>query len=261
MKRLVYSVPVMQRWRDRRKMRRYLVVRDHPDGFRFAGLDAFFRPTWESCERELVRERLSSVDVFIDVGANHGYYSCLAASMGVHVVAVEPEPGNLSFLLNNLSGNGFDDVEVLPLGLSDHAGIAQIFGDKDTASLIPDWRGATCAQTIPLNTLDNLVGDRWHGQRLLVKIDVEGLEYQVLQGASGLLERDPKPLWLIETFPTHQDSAGTANSDFPKLFDLMTEKGYRCVRLGHGEFTRGMMAGMYLDAVTVRGCNFLFEAG
>jgi len=204
-----------------------------PDGFKFlAGNSAHHKAmqagTFEQDETSLIRERLGKADVFVDIGANIGFYVCIARSAGKHVVAVEPQPRNLALLYANLLSNGWEDVEVFPLGLGAHPGIATLYGISSTgASLIPGWAGAPkrFRQTIPVSTLDILLGERFAGKSLFLKIDVEGAEHTVLQGSGRILDMDPKPTWMIEIcFDEYYP--GGCNPHYSDTFDLFWRHGY-----------------------------------
>ena len=98
--------------------------------------------TFEPEEMGLVESHLSGAQVFVDVGANIGLYTCLARSRGRHTIAIEPQQKNLSILYFNLRENLYNDVEVYPLGLSDQPGITVLYGASGTsASLISGWSG------------------------------------------------------------------------------------------------------------------------
>ena len=181
-------------------------------------------------ETAIIKRMLGQVDVFVDVGANLGYYTCLASLHGKHIVAFEPQQQNLKCLMRNLVANGYQEqVEVFPLALSDKPGLLTLFGASGpSASLIKGWAGYSSrhSQQIPVSTLDNVLGARFLEQQLFVKIDVEGAEYQVLEGAHATLARAKKPVWLLEICLQEFHPLGE-NPDYKKIFDLFWANGYR----------------------------------
>src|SRR6266511_2620893 len=74
-----------------------------PYGFDFSGQRAMQDGTFEPEETAFIADALSSTDVFVDIGANVGFYSCLARSRSIHTISVEPHPTNLRQLYSNLS--------------------------------------------------------------------------------------------------------------------------------------------------------------
>ena len=205
-----------------------------PQGFRMrTGLHPAYRlmrtGRFEVEETALVQMLLQRVDLFVDVGANVGYYTCLALSQGKRVVAFEPQPRNVDILLRNLRANGWGDgVEVHALALGARAGVLDLYGASGPlASLVPNWAGYSPRyhQLVPGAALDDIVAARFANQRMLVKIDVEGAEYQVLRGAEATLRRVPRPLWLMEIC-LHEHHPGGANPDYARTFELFWRCGY-----------------------------------
>jgi FkbM family methyltransferase len=197
-------------------------------GFQLAGPARTKRGEYEAGEIEVFLQLLERSDVCVDVGANVGLYSCLAASHGKHTVAVEPLDSNLKILYKNLVCNGFLDVEVYPLGLSSKAGIQRLYGAGINASFVRGWARAaeTSYQIVPVTTLDILVGDRFEGIPLIIKLDVEGHEFEVLKGASRTLSLTPKPVWLVEIVLTEQVPGGI-NERFCEIFEIFWRHGYQ----------------------------------
>lgn len=158
-------------------------------GFILKSGNSQFGITYETEVTDLIKTCLVKSDVFIDIGANVGYYACMACSLGKYVVAVEPLELNLRYLLNNLQHNGWNDVEVFPLGLSSQPGVTKIFGSGTGASLVSGWAETSSAycKIIPLSTLDIVLGQRFKGKQLLIKTDVEGAEYMLLKGSTQIL--------------------------------------------------------------------------
>jgi FkbM family methyltransferase len=184
--------------------------------------------TFETEEVELIKKNLSSKDVFVDVGANIGYYTCIARSLGKYVVAIEPQPQNLDCLYANLNNNKWQDTEVFPLGLSNGPGLLTLFGASGpSASLVSGWAGYSkrFKRIIPVNTLDTILGDRFSGKNLFIKIDVEGAEYNVLRGALKTLRTSPRPTWLVEII-LNKYHPGGVNLDYEATFDLFWQHGY-----------------------------------
>ncbi|MBU1730685.1 FkbM family methyltransferase [Patescibacteria group bacterium] len=183
---------------------------------------------FEAQETLLLREYLRSADVFVDVGANIGFYSCLARLADKHVIAVEPLSKNLEYLYANILANAWTDIEVFPVGLSDRPGLSTLYGGSSTgASLISSWAGAArlFRHIIPVSTLDVLLNVRFAGKKVLIKIDVEGAEYPVLLGATKVMCMQPKPTWMVEICLNEFHPDGM-NPNFQDTFNLFWQYGY-----------------------------------
>ena len=199
-----------------------------PFGFKLAGNDSMAAGAFETDEVELFLRHLQNASTCIDIGANIGFYTCLAAAQGKHVIAVEPLPLNLAVLYRNLVYNDFHDVEVFPLGLSGKAGIKRLFGGNTAASFVPGWAGTSDQrhELVPVSTLDLIVNNRFNGQPILIKIDVEGFEYEVLSGAEHTLGLSPRPAWLVEIC-LRENFPGGLNDKFHDTFEIFWRQGIR----------------------------------
>ncbi len=204
-----------------------------PFGFCLAGTDsihhiAMQNGTFEPEEVAIFQEAFTKADIFVDVGANIGFYACLARKAGLQVLAIEPLEKNLILLEKNITENFSEGVEILPVGISDRQGTATLYGGSSTgASLVGKWAGSSSLfqQTIVLSTLDNIVGDDYSGQNIFIKIDVEGAEYQALLGASTVLMLNPKPVWLIEVCFNEYHPDGM-NPNYRGTFEIFWKNGY-----------------------------------
>jgi FkbM family methyltransferase len=201
----------------------HLVTRNHPAN------RAMLQGAFEPDETALLLQHLPQIDVFVDVGANVGYYTLLALKHGKRAIAVEPQPRNLQCLYAGLAANRWEDrVEVFPVGLGPQPGIATLYGASGpSASIVPNWAqyGSKYRQTIPLLTLDIVLADRFVDREVFIKIDVEGYEYQVLQGASNTARRVHRLTWLLEICFDEYHPAGR-NPHFAETFDWFWRLGY-----------------------------------
>ncbi len=203
-----------------------------PHGFEFSGYESMQDGTFEPNETAFISKALSSTDVFVDIGANIGFYSCLARSRSIHTVAIEPHPSNLRLLYSNLHVNGWKDVEIFPVGLGAAPGLVELYGGGTAASLVEGWAGVSALQriTVPLLTLDLIIGDRLLDQRMLIKLDVEGAENEVLSGASRTLANAREVIWLVEVCLTEHHPHGN-NPHFARIFETFWSNGYHAWNL------------------------------
>jgi FkbM family methyltransferase len=216
-------VRAAKRARDRR---RPPVTTAH--GFAIRGGGPQGTAAFEPEETALVRSLLPGVELFVDIGANVGLYSCLARSHGVDVIAVEPLPANVELLLDNLAANGWTDCLVLPLALGARNAVAAMFGAGTGASLTAGWAGVRTNRPawVPVAVADEELLPRIRGRRALIKIDVEGAERELLAGAAELLRVRPAPTWLVEVGLTEHHPSGR-HPAFAEVLQAFWDAGYR----------------------------------
>lgn len=123
-------------------------------------------------------------DTFIDIGANVGVYTVLAAGVRqARVIAIEPVPDTYDAFLDNINLNRISRyVTAHNIGVAAQEGelrFSTVLGPTNHV-LQEDEGGA--AVTVPVKTLDTVTAD---SSPALIKIDVEGFEQEVLQGGGG----------------------------------------------------------------------------
>lgn len=141
----------------------------------------------EFADMAFVAHLLRPGDLFVDVGANAGSYTLLAAGWsGARVLAIEPAPDAFGRLEANVASNalaGSVELHRVAIGCSD--GTVTFTTDSDATNHIAVDRSSTAATIeVPLCRLDTLVGGR---PAHMLKIDVEGFERDVLEGARSTL--------------------------------------------------------------------------
>jgi len=173
---------------------------------------------WLQIPQMIRASRELSPAAFIDIGANFGLYTCIIGRLKLanRLIAFEPNPQARGRLQTHLELNGLTEVEIHDAG----AGAA-----RHTASLLPGAGGQSALSTvvsanpegyeIEVVPLDDVVS--FVGKSLVIKIDVEGYELQVLEGAKSLLSRN-YGYAQIESFEERRASA---------VIDKMAQFGWR----------------------------------
>jgi FkbM family methyltransferase len=189
---------------------------------------------WEPALTHYVEENLAAGDTFIDVGANIGYYTLLAASItGTHgrVIAVEASPSIHSRLKRNLALNGFVNVTAInaaaasaPGELSIYLNEHQNLGHSTTVDDLASKEGMRFESKVRADRLGSLVGEECLRGARLIKVDVEGAELAVLGPLFGdLASFSPETEWLIECSP--QFCPG-GQADVDAIFGAFRAAGY-----------------------------------
>ncbi|MGL5194949.1 MAG: FkbM family methyltransferase [Chroococcales cyanobacterium] len=147
----------------------------------------------------ILMQFLDSQKSFIDVGANIGYYSLLAAPASDQVYSFEPDPRVISCLEKNLSQ--FQNCHLIKEALFSHPGTMELSLDSmsELNSLV---RGSVDGNkiSVKVNTLDNLMTEYPSLSVSCIKTDAEGADFDILLGGKNLLVRD-QPLVLSEAYP------------------------------------------------------------
>lgn len=173
-------------------------------------------PDWP--EMLVWQQRLAPGDLFIDVGANVGTYALWAGDLGAEVIALEPGPFAVERLRRNIALNDFS-ITVVEAAASDRSGTVRIDPGQDTIAHI--GAGLHKVQAV---TLDAIIADRVVAG---VKIDVEGAERIVLEGARGALREQ-----RIRCLQLEWNSASVEyyNEQRSLVADILAEFGYRLYR-------------------------------
>ncbi|HYO49953.1 MAG TPA: FkbM family methyltransferase [Chloroflexia bacterium] len=172
---------------------------------------------WEPLETGIVESELKEGDVVLDIGANIGYYTILAARrVGPRgrVFAFEPDPRNFALLQKNLRANGCTNVHTERRAVSDCTGTIRLYLDKlnkgDHTIYDVGGRHAIEVGTVRLDDYFSEYG----GKIDLIKIDVQGAEGRVLRGMHSLLERNKQVRIITEFWPNRLEECGTPSEEF-----------------------------------------------
>lgn len=171
---------------------------------------------------------ISGTGSVVDVGANIGFFTLLAARLldgksGHEMVfAFEPEKSNYRLLTENIKLNNFYNVKQFQIAISDRGGFTTLYTSKNESGEhnIIGTHGLSKNYRVEMNTLDDVIGLDTPVQ--LVKIDVEGAETRVLLGAEKLL-RKWHPTIIVECW---DKGLNEAKSSVQELLDILHSFNY-----------------------------------
>lgn len=162
---------------------------------------------WEPFESMLFARLCETATQVLDLGANIGWYSILAAhqlGQSGHIIAFEPDATNAHLLrINAASGDSAGRIEVHQSAVGDQQGELSLFRSTTNLGdhrLFADDEARDC-NLVPVITLDEFFASRTGPLPDLVKSDTQGSEARIFRGAGGLLAQGWRPLWILEFWP------------------------------------------------------------
>ena len=185
----------------------------------FAPID-LVRDRFEIGTTKVFEENVKSGNCVLDIGANVGYFTLLAARLvgpTGKVYAFEPEPSNYDVLVKNLGLNGYENVDAIPMAVSSEKGEAQLIisaldsGFHSLAHLNLPERGSVSVETI---TIDSFLEERGWPHVDFVKMDIEGWEVAALDGMGQFFQRTSTVRLVIEFCPWIMEVVGVTPESF-----------------------------------------------
>jgi FkbM family methyltransferase len=174
-------------------------LRCYPDSYSAATV--LYCGLYDRDEMNFLLRYLRPEDSFLDIGANIGVYTLLAASKikSGFIYSFEVLPKNYARLQENVRLNQLDRVKTYEVAIADFTGeISLNLAEGDSMPFItPNADDKTIK--VPTDTLDNLLEDRPLDNLTLAKMDIEGAEILALKGAKKtLLEQQHPYVWILE---------------------------------------------------------------
>jgi len=199
----------------------------------------YFLGYYELRETIFIKRYLRPGDVFIDVGANIGWFTLFAANIvGLNgkVIAFEPSSKIWNHLKRNIEINSVRNVKIEKLALSNKNGAATLSGIIDKhwglGTIIRKSENSdNVAEEVQTIRFDDYVRD--NGLNIenirFIKIDVEGAEIMVLQGMKDILERKVCDYLIVEVCDSRLRETGSSSAE---VLALLRSYGYRLFRIG-----------------------------
>jgi FkbM family methyltransferase len=226
---------VLLRPKPLRKIANWLLLRVIPQKVKIDGADLFLNPNdpvlssavafgvYEPYEQCLFREVCKPGFTVIDLGANVGLYSVIAAKAGVsQVVSIEPDPESISFLQKTAVENRLSNILPISAACGNRSGMVDLYQCEDNKadSRLYDLTGTRAKIQVEMVRLDDLLDRLKISHVDLIKMDIQGFEALALQGMHKTIQRSPKIKLLCEFWPWGIQATGVSPQSF--LDDLVS---------------------------------------
>jgi FkbM family methyltransferase len=176
---------------------------------------------WDDGVGAAVRRLLKPGELFVDIGANVGYFSLLAAKLGGRVIAFEPNPECQAEMAHNIALNGFRNIDVRATGIADRRGQDVLYVESKEnlgAGSLKSVSGNPIA--VEIDTLDGqLAGET----PAIIKLDIEGAELMALRGGAQTLAQTRTIIVEVSEYSLRE-----LGGSKEELFAIMAGHGFRC---------------------------------
>lgn len=174
------------------------------------------------------KEQIKKGMTVLDIGANIGYYTLIAARLvgdEGKVIAFEPDPTNFALLKKNVEGNGYKNVILVQKAVSNKAGEVKLFlrAGNLAGHHLYDAHDGNKFVTVSAITLDEYLENENLNKIDFVKMDVEGAEWGVLQGMRNLIEKNNDVKIVLEFWPAGMRRFGIGPE---KCINELTSRGF-----------------------------------
>jgi len=186
-----------------------------------AGVNGYWLGSYEIDHQKTFQSKIKETSTFYDIGSHVGFFTLLASKcVGPRgqVYAFEPNPRNIYFLKEHLRLNKTQNVTLIEKAISNETGVLNFSDDLGSSMGKLDKNGTT---KVEVTTIDTLVAQGLKPPQFM-KIDVEGLQDQVILGAIETIKKY-KPQIIVE--------ADCRPSDPQNFYSLLSPLGYKIICL------------------------------
>ena len=186
--------------------------------------------TYEELEAKIMEEKIKVGSIVVDVGANIGLHTLnMARIVGNtgRVFAFEPDPSNFEILGENVKINNYQNIILEEKAVGDKHGRVTLYQSDNPGNhrLFPQTKQTKGEVEVELTSLDKYFIDSNLAEKIsFIKIDVEGLEFSVLNGMKNILKNNKKIKILFEFVPENIMEVGFAPIG---VLNLLTSIGFK----------------------------------
>lgn len=172
-------------------------------------------------ELDIIKDTVKEGDVVLDVGGHIGFYTLVFSKLVGEtgkVYTFEPNPDNFAILKKNIEVNNIKNVILVNKALSDKEGKLKLYLNKDNSGghSLYQQNASNDFVEVDVLKLDNYF--RGSIKKIdFIKMDAEGSEGHIFQGASKLIKKNPKIKILTEFSPIYLENSGFGKVNFLKM--------------------------------------------
>lgn len=216
-------------------------------------------------------KEFKNASLFVDIGAHHGYFTCLANHSGVpRVISVEPDSLNFKFLRKNVFQNKyFKKSELINMAVGESQGELEIFGFGTGVSFRKTWGGNVSKRRaiVKVDSLDSLLISEIPLENAVVKIDVEGFELLVVKGAINVIRTAKKSTFFVEiSLLLDQDESANrqAAPGVEQLISIFLSSNYGMFRISELDSNLVLLNNQEIESLSRNvqnygGSNYVFK--
>ena len=200
------------------------------DPVSFLGIALSRNDSFEDFMIATLVQHLKPGGTFVDLGANEGYFTCIGARLcgpAGRVVGVEPQLRLLPVMAENLRLNALANAVIVNAAISDQPGTAALHLTADTNSgssgLFRHTKYALPTQEVVTMTLEELLDQQGLQTVDLMKMDIEGFEYEAILGSRRVFEHRRIRALALELHSTILQDRGKDAAD---ITDMLMACGY-----------------------------------
>jgi FkbM family methyltransferase len=194
---------------------------------------------YEPFETALFRNEIKPGQTVLDIGANIGYYTLIAAKLvgpKGKVYAFEPDPNNFDLLKKNVETNGYTNVVLINKAVSDKNRTSKLFLSKTNKGDhrlydSKDRRPFVTVQTIKLDDFFKHLDKKIH----FIKMDIQGSEAGAVKGLKFLIKKNPHIKLITEFWPYGIKRAGDSA---PSYLIALKKLGFKIFEISEKEKTK-----------------------
>lgn len=199
----------------------------------------------EESTTALFKKAVKPGHIVVDLGANIGYFTLLAAKLigeDGKVFSFEPEPKNFGYLKKNIELNHYKNVFAYQKAVSNNVGKTKLFicaydsghhtinHFEGIEAYRQGRRGETKEIEIDMVTLDNFLADKT-GRVDIIKIDVEGAEALAIEGMEETIKKNKNIIIFLEYFPLLIKKMGSSPQQL--IESLLSDFQFNLFAIGH----------------------------